>query len=106
MAWKIIRPLFGRYRDKTEVSTTFSVRTSNISDPNIIAEEFCKHFTNVGKETAGTIPNVNVDTYSFLQNSLQNYLYLTSTTPFEIFYILNKMKSKKVLDMMVLVCRC
>ncbi len=72
MTWKIIRPTLGKCRDKIEVSTTFRVRTSNISDPNITAEEFCKYFTNVGKATAATIPNVNVDPYSFLHNSRHN----------------------------------
>ena len=93
--WKSIRTLIGRSNDKTTISNTFQVNDSTISDPKLIANEFCNYFTNIGPEFASAIPTAQKPYNSYLKNKITKSIFLAPTDPNEILSIINSLKGKK-----------
>ncbi len=49
MTWKAVTQPFEQYRDKSDSHTTVKETQSNMCDPNLIGEGFCKHFLTLGR---------------------------------------------------------
>jgi hypothetical protein len=93
--WKTIRSLIGRSNDKTNISSTFKFNNTRTSDSSQIANEFCKYFTNVGKEYASAIPNAKNPYHTYLNDRLSKSIFFAPTDPDEIFRIITALKNKK-----------
>ena len=93
--WKSIRTLLGHSNDKTAISQTFQLNNASISDPNQIANEFCKFFTNIGPEYASAIPTAQKPYDQHLKNRIPNSIFFAPTDPYEILNIITTLKNKK-----------
>jgi hypothetical protein len=95
--WKVLKSLVGRNNDKSNISDQFKCTDSVTSDPVIIADSFCKYFSNVGNMFASAIPPPikHFNTYLPKEKSLSNSIYLSPTDPNEILQTINSLKPKK-----------
>ena len=93
--WKTVNSLLARTNDKTAVSDIFRYEDITISDPNIIANEFCKYFTNIGPEYASAIPKAQKTYDVYLKNRIAQSIFLSPTDPNEIQKIVMSLKPKK-----------
>ncbi len=84
--------LLGKMRDKDEISSSFNMNNECVTDPQVISEEFCKYFTDIGPNITTDTPK-NPDTH--INNSGQHSLYLTPTDPVEIITVIRNMKNIK-----------
>jgi len=67
----------------------------HVNDPNVIAEDFCNYFTNVGVTFASAIPPSKKSFDFYLNNNMNaNSIYFSPTDPEEIEKILTAMKPK------------
>ena len=80
----------------SHVPNTIVVEDNNISDPNIMVDNFNVHFANIGKVLA-TRPNCtnNNDFLSYLKSPCPFSVYLYPTSPQEIIKLINKLKLNK-----------
>ncbi len=46
--WQVLRPLHGKFSDKSNVYQEVFVEYRFISEPRVIADKFCQYFTSVG----------------------------------------------------------
>ena len=89
--WKIINSTISKLNYKTATPQTFKIDNTNISDPNIITDNFCDLFINLGVNYANNIPlSVKIaHNYINLQKTRNpNSTFLTPTDPNEILEIL------------------
>ena len=92
--WNVINNLIGRTNDKSSISDTFKVEGTQITNPNTIAEAFCKYFTNVGPDFASNIPKSKSSPTHYLQNCNQASFFIAPSDPYEISKIIDNMKNK------------
>ena len=94
--WNVMNNLIGRSRDKSGIADIFTINGKDETDHNIISNEFCNYFTDVGRNLANKIPKSN-NTYHYYmpQNSNHNSIYFTPTNTEEISDIINVLKNKK-----------
>ena len=92
--WGVIKSLIGRTNDKTGLSDTFKINNTSINDPQIIANEFCIFFTNVGINYANNIPASKYTFDKYMGNKSTQNIYLAPTDPYEISRIINSFKRK------------
>ena len=81
--WKIINSLLNKSKDNNTKDT----------DYNIIANKFCRYFSNIGSNLAKKISEVDVNYKSFLQGNYINSLFFKDTTPGEVESITMKLKN-------------
>ena len=77
---------------------TFKHNDTVINSPQLIANQFCDYFTNIGPEFANRIPesgNSHTHYLSKTQNRNPNSLFLSPTDPNEILKIVKSLKTKK-----------
>jgi hypothetical protein len=48
--WEVMRSIINKNNDRSNIIDTFKVGNGETKDPNQIATEFCKYFTNVGSK--------------------------------------------------------
>lgn len=95
--WGVINNVLGRNNNKTSPAQVFMNNDTEISDDNIIAEEFCKYFTEIGPKFANAVDTATNDAKHYLQKNKQrnkDSFFLSPTDPNEILRILNKCKPK------------
>ena len=99
--WRIINSISGKNNNKHDIIDCLKVDNIEIHKQMEIASVFAKHFSNVGKRFATKIPASNRTSDDYLNSipSSNVSLFLTPTTPIEIFNLVSKLPTKKVLDM-------
>ena len=59
--WKTINSLLNKSKGKNNYPTHFLDNNTKDTDYNIIANTFCRYFSNIGSNLAKKIPEVNVN---------------------------------------------
>jgi len=91
--WKIINSLLNKSKGKNNYPTHFSDNNTKDTDYNIIANKFCRYFSNIGSNLAKKISEVDVNYKSFLQGNYISSLFFKDTTPGEVESITMKLKN-------------
>ena len=83
--WNILNQIINRTKRPNELPSTFvDSNNQDISDPCLIAKQFCNFFTNLGPSLAKKIPT-SVNTYrSFLPERSFSFFFFESATQCEI----------------------
>jgi hypothetical protein len=93
--WILLRGLIGKQNDKSSFPVQFKYNGNYISDPQLIANQFCDYFTNVGPELAKRIPEPTNEYRHYLSkahNNNKNSLFFSPTDPNEIDRIIKSLK--------------
>ena len=96
-SWKQINNLLHRKNTSPQI-VQLSVNGSLTSNEKIIANTFNKYFTNVANELSKNIPTPSNSFQDYLKNTNMNSIYLTESTPKEIFDIINSLSNSKSSD--------
>jgi hypothetical protein len=95
--WKMLNSLIRHKSDKSSIQETFKHDNQVISNKNIIAEQFCDYFSNVGPNLSKDIKVSEKDHDHYLQlkrSRNPNSMFLLPTHPEEIRKIIDQRKSK------------
>ena len=81
--WKMINRIISKENDKTNCIEYLKIENINHYDSKVIAEEFGKYFSTVGKNLAKNIPKSQCSVESYLQKIPANpkSLFMAPTTP-------------------------
>ena len=74
--WKILKTIIGKQNDKSNLPQNFIIDNKQISDKVVIAEEFNKFFSHIGKKTSKNVPNTHRHHSDYLLDSNKNSMYL------------------------------
>lgn len=99
--WGIINSLIGRTNDKGTISEIFKINNIAINNPTQISNEFCKFFTNIGKQYANDIPNSKYSPNHYMLNKINNNMYMAPTDTEEIVKYIESLKKKTVQGMII-----
>ena len=92
--WGVINSLIGKTNDKSSISETFKINNAPINDPELIANEFCKLFTNIGKKYANDIPTSQFSFDHYMGNKSILNMFLSPTDPYEVAKLIDSLKRK------------
>ena len=94
--WKMINRIISKENDKTNCIEYLKIENINHYDSKVIAEEFGKYFSNVGKNLAKNIPKSQCSVENYLKKIPANTksLFMTPTTPQEIQEIISGLANK------------
>ena len=94
--WKMINKLTNKTNDKTDIIEYLKVGNQDYYEHKIIAEEFAKHFSKVGKQYAEQIPPPNKDIGHYLAQIPDNpkSIFMNPVRPLEIERIIDKLPNK------------
>ena len=94
--WKMVNRIVSKENDKTNCVEYLKVENINQYDSKIIAEEFGKHFSTVGKKFAQQIPPPMTKIQKYVQRIPTNTqtLFMTPTTEQEIVRIISSLANK------------
>jgi hypothetical protein len=92
--WGVINSLIGRTNNKGTISEIFKINDIAINDPIQISNEFCKFFTNVGKNYANKIPNSKYSSIHYMLNKIDTNMYMAPTDNDEIVKYIELLKKK------------
>ena len=95
--WELIREAIGSDPKKSKISK-ITVHGQPIEDPNIIPNEFNKHFVKAGKDVVKSIGETNIEPESFLKNNNAPTLEFSLTSPGEIVDIIRGFQPKSSFD--------
>ncbi len=93
--WEMLHPIIAKNRDKTSITSEFLINDTYVSEPSAVANEFCRFFTNVGKDTQAKIPNGSRSFHQYLEQPEPKSMYLSPVTDDEIRNIVMSLKNKK-----------
>ena len=92
--WRVYSSLMNK--SKTEIPCSeFNVNGKKLTDPQLITNEFCKYFTEIGKSYADNIPQSTKHFSEYLRNKQENSFYFIPTNPVEISQMIDKLKPKR-----------
>ncbi len=82
--------------DKSSITNLFKHNGEELTDRQLISDEFCSYFTNIGRGSANTIPKAKYDYRSYLRtHNNRDTIYLVPTDAGEVRGIMLKLKPKK-----------
>ena len=99
--WEIVNELtYNKKRGKVESTKVINEDGVVITNPQAIAEEFNKYFTNLGKSMADLIVpvssnNSNSYSYAFPSKRASNFIFLFPCSPQEVFNTIKLLKNGK-----------
>ena len=96
-AWEVINELAFN-KKKTSILPTKLITTlgDTITDQQSIAEEFNKHFVNIGKSMVDSIvSNKASNKINYKINTTSNLFFLSPCSSQEVFDFINKLKKRK-----------
>ena len=88
-----LNEIINKRKQGKKVPYTFLVNGVEYSDPNVIANQFCKYFSRLGPNLANKIQNVSVSSSSFLSGEFVNSLFLELATEQEVLEIVKCFKN-------------
>ena len=77
------------------MSTSFIVDNIQITDPKLIADNFCTFFTEIGKKHANRIPKSKKGFHYYMKENIRDSIFMAPTNINEINNIIRKLKPKK-----------
>ena len=94
--WKLIQRLTCKTKDRTSLIDYLKIDNIDYHEHQIMAEEFAKHFANVGKNYASQIPAAKYQTEHYLSKIPLNpkSIFMTPTCPSEIKTIIDSLPNK------------
>ena len=94
--WKMINKLTNKTNDKTDIIEYLKVGNQDYYENKLIAEEFAKHFSRVGKHYAEQIPSPTKDIKQYLSQIPDNQktIFMNPVMPSEIEKIIDKLPNK------------
>ena len=94
--WKMVNRIISKENDKTNCIEYLRIENINHYDSKVIAEEFGKYFSSVGKNFAKNIPSSQTSVENYLKKIPVNSksLFMTPTTPQEILKIIGSLANK------------
>ena len=94
--WKMINRVISKENDKSNCIEYLKIENINHFDSKVIAEEFGKYFSSVGKNLAKNIPSSQIGVASYIQKIPVNpkSLFMNPTTPQEILKIIGNLANK------------
>ena len=95
--WKLINKLVSKTNDKTNIIEYLKVNNQDYYEDKVIAEEFAKHFSNVGPKYANQIPPSKTNIAQYLNQIDPNpkTMFILPTTSMEIEKIISNLPSKR-----------
>ena len=93
----MINRLTNKTNDKTNIIEYLKIENQDHYEHKLIAEEFAKHFCNVGKHYAEQIPSAKKDIEYYLAHisNNPNSIFINPTCPTEIERLIEKLPNKK-----------
>ena len=95
MTWKGINEIIKSNINKKDSSISLNINNTVVSDPQIVADKFNKHFTSIAGKIRKTIPDVPKTFKSYLNNSPANSLFFSPISNSETMKIINSLDIKK-----------
>jgi hypothetical protein len=94
--WKTLNEVIGRSNSKPPLSDRFCIDDAIVTEPNSIANGFCKYFTEIGENYASKInaPSHTFDHYLHMESGPAKSFFLKPTDPTEIIDIISSFKPK------------
>ena len=94
--WKLVNKLSNKENDKTNIVEYLKIDNLEIYNSKIIAEEFAKHFSKVGKKFAEQIPlsTHNIDHYLTNISANPKTIFMEPTTQLEIKKLVLQLANK------------
>jgi len=93
--WNTLNKIIGRSNDKSSISNIFLIDNTQVTDSNIIANGFCKFFSEIGEQYANKIGQSHKSPHEYLGNNRQeNSIFFSPTDSHEIYKILGSLKPK------------
>ena len=93
--WKLLNEVINKRRSRAPFPSSFESEGKTITDPEEIADKFCKYFTNIGPNLAGAIRDVNSSVSSFIGDVNLPPITLKRTNPCELESICSMFTSWK-----------
>ena len=92
--WQVMNEIIRKNNDKTVITNEFLIDGQLITDPNDIANGFCKYFSNIGAELAQRHPSHSRSHKSYLGPSQESSFFVSPTDKYEVAKIIRNLKSK------------
>ena len=73
--WRLLNKLLNMKSSKQNLPSVFKYGKQELSDPEQIAEQFCKDFTNIDSSLSNNIPVSQKSYHSFLSGNFVNSLF-------------------------------
>ena len=91
--WKV----FGSILNNKKSTSINKIKVNNkeITDQNVITEEFNKYFSTIGAKLAENFNSINNNHKAYLNNKVENSFFLHFATEYEITKEINNMDCKK-----------
>ena len=93
--WKLLNEVINKRKSRSPFPSSFKSEGKTITDPEEIADKFCKYFTNIGPNLAGEIREVNSSASSFIGDVNLPPITLKPTNPCELESICSMFASGK-----------
>ena len=93
--WKLLNEVINKRKSRAPLPSSFESEGKTITDPEEIADKFCKYFTNIGPNLAGAIRDVNSSVSSFIGDVNLPPITLKPTNPGELESICSMFASGK-----------
>jgi hypothetical protein len=92
--WKTIKEVINRTKNKKMLPNFFRIEGQNVSNSQVIADNFNEYFNKIGPSLARNIASPNVDFASYLTNEAGHNLHFQPITEAVIANIIDKLPSK------------
>ena len=93
--WSTMKYVIGKSNNKTDVPDVLNVNGSFTSDPQLIANGFCSHFSTIGSVLAKKLPKIkNKSFMSFMPKNVVSNFFLFPTDEQEISNIIMSLDCK------------
>ena len=94
--WKLVNKLSNKENDKTNLIEYLKIENLETYNSKVIAEEFAKHFSQVGKRFAEQIPTSTHSIEQYLTNIIPNpkTMFMEPTTQMEIKRLVSQLPNK------------
>ena len=91
--WKVFGSILNNKKSKP--INKIKINNKELTDQNVITDEFNKYFSTIGAKLAENFNSINTNHKSYLMNKVENSFFLHSTTEWEITKEINNMDFKK-----------
>ena len=99
-SWQLIKSLLPSSKDQCSLPERLKYNNENVTDVNTIVEVLNDHFCNIGKNLANKIAESNPAKrlfHKYLEKKNISSLFLSPTTPHEVFDTISSLKNSKAL---------
>ena len=90
--WAVLKQVIGK-TNNSQWSSQFNIGNTIESDTKVIADQFNKYFSNIGKSLDQNIPSTNISPLSYINKSNCHSIYLREVTTTEVERIVRNMKN-------------